>query len=119
MDNEIERNKEILNLYLNGKTMTDLATDFGVSRSKIRNILSKMNSDDILLTNEYYSKLYKAAVELNFSKPDVLAKKAYFALIRNNIKHWLATRSMTDDRLLKGYNIGKNILKIVRKAEYI
>jgi hypothetical protein len=116
------RNKQILEMRKEGKTYTQLADIFGISRERARQIVLKMESIGKHAHQEYYDALVKACCNLGYS--EVTATRTYKCLLRAHIFAKMKAENLTlddfsDYELLQIRNFGTNCLNAAREANYI
>jgi hypothetical protein len=117
-----ERNEQILAMRKEGKSYTQLADIFGISRERARQIVLKMESIGKHAHQEYYDALVKACSNLGYS--EVTATRTYKCLLRANIFAEMKAENLTldnfsDYELLQIRNFGINCLNAAREANYI
>lgn len=117
-----ERNEQILAMRKEGKSYTQLANKFGLSRERIRQIVVKMETIGKHAHQEYYDALVKACSNLGYS--EVTATRTYKCLLRGHIFAEMKAENLTlddfsDYELLQIRNFGIYCLNVVREANYI
>ncbi len=117
-----DRNKQIVKMRKEGKTYTQLADIFGISRERARQIVLKMETIGKHTHQEYYDALVKACSNLGYS--EVTATRTYKCLLRSHMFAKMKAANLTlddfsDDELLRIRNFGTNCLNAAREANYI
>lgn len=116
-NNYTARNEAIVHRYSNGESMKDLAIEFGLSRERIRQIISR-HKDNIIYQG-YYSILYETGQKYDYSLEMVY--RLYNFLITRGIFNKALTHEKelydyADEELLSMFGFGEGFLKLYKLA---
>ena len=117
-----KRNEQILKMRKEGKTYTQLANEFGLSRERIRQIVVKTETYGKHTHQEWYDAIMKACHNLGYS--ETAATRTYKCLLRSRLLVRMKNENLTlddfsDYELLRIRNFGTACLDLAREANYI
>lgn len=117
-----KRNEQILEMRKEGKTYTQLANEFGLSRERIRQIVIKTETYGKHTHQEWYDAIIKACHNLGYS--ETAATRTYKCLLRSRLLVKMKNENLTlddysDYELMQIRNFGVRSLQLAREANYL